>query len=161
MLLWISTMHNIRAEYEPYNIVVVIAQSIFICDDSILLRCSIKHFAQDKSKSYHILTTIWPRCDMETVIQQAVYKFHLEIEPTIEQKHQNEAFVKLSPGMSGSVQLDWIVNWIGLELCLRVASVKRTKHYFGCCVADIAQKQNINRFYRHWYISVYQLISIT
>lgn len=49
------------------------------------------------------------------------------------------------------------LDWIELNCTIREAY---TKHYLGA-VADIAQKQNINRFYGHWYISVYQLISIT
>lgn len=59
------------------------------------------------------------------------------------------------PGTGEAFGLDWIeLDWI-------VRIVKHTeKHYLGA-VADIAQKQNINRFYGHWYISVYQLISIT
>lgn len=61
------------------------------------------------------------------------------------------------------IWLDWIWNWIWVRINAHIGlspGSKRTKHYLGA-VADIAQKQNINRFYRHWYISVYQLISIT
>lgn len=61
------------------------------------------------------------------------------------------------------IWLDWIRNWIWVRINAHIGlspGAQRTKHYLGAA-ADIAQKQNINRFYRHWYISVYQLISIT